>query len=68
MLMRGRAPQGGCTPLYVAAAKGHQEVVQLLAKEGANKDAPNEVTEERGLDVGRTNSACISCRGLQHSC
>ena len=48
MLMRGRAPQHGCTPLYAAAQQGHQEVVQLLVKEGANKDAPDEVTEGRG--------------------
>ena len=42
-LTRGRAPQDGWTPLHAAAQEGHQEVVQLLVKEGADKDAPNEV-------------------------
>ena len=44
LLTRGRAPQSGATPLYIAAHQGHQEVVQLLVKEGADKDAPREVT------------------------
>ena len=50
----------------MAAEEGHQEVVQLLVKVGANKDAPNEVTEGRELDVGRTNGVCASSWGLQH--
>ena len=61
MLMQWRAAQNGATPLYVASQEGHQEVVQLLVKEGANKDAPNEVTEGRELDVGRTNDVFLSC-------
>ena len=66
LLTRRRAPQNGCTPLYIAVQRGHAEVVQLLVKAGANKDAPDKVTEGRGLDVGRTNGVCVSCWGLQH--
>ena len=60
MLMRGRAPQNGATPLFIAARNGRDKVVQLLVKEGANKDAPTKVTVGRGLDVGRTHGVCVS--------
>ena len=66
LLMRGRAPQNGATPLFIAAEKGHQEVVQLLVQADADKDSPMKVTEGRGLGVGRTNGVCVSCWGLQH--
>ena len=45
LLTRGRAPQGGNTPLLAAAQLGHVEVVQLLVQAGSNKDAPHEVRE-----------------------
>ena len=68
MLTRGRVPQNGATPLFVAAQKGHDEVVQFLVQADADKDAPMEVTGVRGSDVGRTNGVCVSCLGLQHGC
>ena len=68
MLTRGRVPQDGCTPMYAAAEKGHEEVVQALERAGADKDAPNRVREGKGMDVGRTNGVCVSCWGLQHGC
>jgi len=66
LLTRRRAPQGGATPVYKAAQEGHWEVVQRLVQAGADKDAPEEVREGRGLDVGRRNGVCVSCWGLQH--
>ena len=64
LLTRRRAPQDGCTPLHFAAPEGYAEVVQLLVKEGADKDAQTEVTEGRGLDVGRTNGVCVFLLGV----
>ena len=70
LLIRGRAPQNGRTPLYVAAEKGHLAVVEALEKAGADKDAPTEVREGRGGEVGRTNGVCVcvSFWGLQQGC
>jgi hypothetical protein len=50
--MRGRALQDGATPLFAAACNGHDKVVQLLVKEGADKDAPDEVTRGGGWMLG----------------
>jgi len=47
-LRRGRAPQSGGTPLYVAAQNGHVAVVELLVSKGADMDAPTKVREGRG--------------------
>jgi ankyrin repeat protein len=30
--------EGGCTPVAHAAAKGHQEIVWILLKEGADRE------------------------------
>ena len=68
MLTRRRAPQNGMTPLHFAAGRGHLAVVQALEKAGADKDAPDEVREWRGGDVGRTNGVCVSFWGLQKGC
>ena len=65
MLTRWLAPQNGRTPLFIAAWEGHLEVVQALAKAGADKDAPDEVREGRGGDVGRLNGVCVPFWGLQ---
>ena len=43
MLTRRCAPQNGRTPLFGAAQNGHDKVVQLLVKAGADKDASDEV-------------------------
>ena len=67
MLTQGCAWQTGATPLYIAAEKGHEKVVQVLVKAGANKDAPMKVTEGKVLGVGRTNDF-FSCWGSQHGC
>jgi len=68
LLTRRRAPQGGHTPLYVAAHHGHEKVVQLLVQAGADKDAPDEVREGRRGEVGRMNGVCGSFWGLQKGC
>ena len=63
----GRAPQGGNTALSNAALRGHDKVVQLLVKAGADKNFKAVVREGTGGDVGRTNDVFF-CWGLQHGC
>ena len=45
VLTQARAPQDGYTPLFIAAGKGHLEVVKLLLEAGVDKDAPIKVRE-----------------------
>ena len=52
-LTRGRAPQNGGTPLFIAARSGCVAVVELLVAKGADMDAPTNVRKGRGGDVGR---------------
>jgi hypothetical protein len=47
VLTRARAPQNGATPMFVAAQKGHLEVVRALVEAGADITAKNEVSERR---------------------
>ena len=45
VLTQRRAPQDGATPLHFASFHGHPEVVKLLLKAGADKNAPSTVRE-----------------------
>ena len=53
VLTRGRAPQEGRTPLYIAVEKSHLAVVKVLVAKGADTNAAEKVRERRGGDVGR---------------
>lgn len=46
----------GFTPLHLAAQRGHKEVCSKLAKAGANPVAPDSVSVEVGIVVGRWSS------------
>ena len=59
LLTRQCAPQNGDTPIYVAAENGHQEVVKLLVKANANKDASTKVKEGRGV-ICWAHKRCLS--------
>jgi len=50
MLTWGREPQGGRTPLWVAAQQGEEAATQVLLLAGANKEAKDEVRAKRGGD------------------
>ena len=54
------SPQDGDTPLFVAAEKGHVEVVQFLVQADADKNFKTKVMEGREGDVGRTNIVQVS--------
>ena len=43
LLTCGCAPQGGCTPLFSAALKGHAEVVQVLVDAGVDMNEKDKV-------------------------
>ena len=49
VLTRERLPQGGATPLFIAAGNGYLEVAKLLLAAGADKNAAaTKVREGRG--------------------
>ena len=52
-----RVPQDGCTPLHLAAEKGHAAVVEALLAAEADKDAADRV---RGWEV-KGESGAVRC-------
>ena len=52
-LTRGRAPQGGNTPLHLAVRNGHLEVARALLAARADITAKDNVSEAKGRGFER---------------
>ena len=60
--MISHADKNGCSPLDLASAKGHSEVVQLLLEKGANMEHVD-IEGVRPLDraIAGGHAATVSC-------
>jgi len=65
---RCRAPQNGCTPLHVAAGKGHAAVVEKLLAAGAATHATDEVRREGGCGTRIGADRGATCTYAYHVC
>jgi hypothetical protein len=68
MLMPGRAPQNGWTPLFIAAHQGHLAMVDLLVAKGADTDALDRVRVGGGEGVLVVQRVFDSWWGLEQGC
>ena len=65
---RCRAPQGGKTPLHLAALRGHAAVLKLLLAAGTAVDAKDKVRGEWGADRGGLGGRTQLCVSSWFSC